>query len=503
MNTKVKHVVIVGGGSAGWMAAAMLSRLMGQQLNITLIESPDIATVGVGEATIPPLQVFNQALGISEPDFIKATQGTFKLGIEFENWYKRGDSYMHAFGQFGKDLALTPFHHYWLKSKPADTASFWDYSLNYQAAKANRFTPLATIKGPSLPGITHAYHFDATLYAALLSERSQQQGVTRIAAKVGDVHLNQYNGFIDSLTLENGQSIKGDLFIDCSGFKGLLIEEALKTGYDDYSHWLLCDSALAVPCKPTTLTIPYTRSIAHQAGWRWRIPLQHRTGNGIVYSSQFMSDEQAQKELLDNLDNEAIGTPKQLRFTPGRRLKQWHKNCVSLGLSSGFLEPLESTSLHLIQSGLIRLIKLFPTLDMPSSYQDEYNRQSKREFEQIRDFIILHYRLNQHQELPFWRYCQTMAIPESLREKIELFEQTGNVFRHQEELFSEAAWVQVMLGQGIVPQRCHPLTEGLTGQQLSQFLSDLSGIYRNSCDQLPSHDQFIHHHCRAPAQHDA
>ena len=492
---KIRDIVIVGGGSSGWMTAAMLARLFKSILNITLIESEDIGTVGVGEATIPPLQIFNNVLGISEADFINATQATFKLGIQFENWGKPNEAYMHAFGNVGKDIGFTQFHHYWLSTSPKEVNSFWDYSVNYQAAKHNKFQVLQQIPNSPLAGLTHAYHFDAALYAQFLRRFSEQLGVKRIEGQITAVELTP-NGDIESVTLGSGKTVTADFFIDCSGFAALLIEKALKVGFDSYQHWLPCDSAYAVPCEKTAAITPYTRSIAHDAGWQWQIPLQHRTGNGLVYCSRYISDDAAKQLLLNHLDGKPLAEPKKINFKTGRRIKQWHKNCVAIGLSSGFLEPLESTSLHLVQSAIIRLSKLFPHQGIAQANVDEFNRQSQLEFEQIRDFIILHYHLNQREDAKengFWYQCRTMLLPESLQQKIALFRATGTVFRHQDELFTEAAWIQVMLGQGIRPQDFNPLAATIQPQALSEFLLNMRTIIDNTVTKLPTHDQYLAH----------
>ncbi|MGI2037497.1 tryptophan halogenase family protein [Shewanella frigidimarina] len=501
--TIIKNIVIVGGGTSGWMTAAMLAKLFKTQLNITLIESDTIGTIGVGEATIPPLQIFNSVLGISEKDFIKATQATYKLGIEFENWHQQGDAYMHAFGNIGRDLGFTSFHHYWLSAQTHcgqqnqstfSAKDFWQYSLNYQAAKHNKFQPIQSIAQAQMSGITHAYHFDASLYANLLRQYSIQRGVVRVEGTITKTQLTN-DGAIDSVTLQNGDCINGDLFIDCSGFSALLIEKALGIEYENWQHWLPCDSAYAVPCESTSPLTPYTKATAHDAGWQWRIPLQHRTGNGIVYSSQHMSDEQAKQHLLANLDGKQLNEPRKINFTTGRRVKQWHKNCVAIGLSSGFLEPLESTSLHLVQSAIIRLTKLFPRNGIQSQHIDEFNRQSQTEFEQIRDFIILHYHLNAKQsadgEHGLWQQCRDMDIPESLQRKIDLFKSTATVFRHQDELFTEAAWIQVMLGQGIIPSDYHPLTQAVSQVDLTDYLSNIRKVIATTVNQMPTHEAYI------------
>ena len=491
-NNKVKEVVIVGGGTAGWITASLLSKILGKAINITLIESDKIGIIGVGEATIPPMLNFNSALGLDEKDFIRKTKATIKLGIQFENWQHQGDSYMHAFGSLGKNFPFCDFHHFWVKSQELGIKSdFWDFSLNYQAAKQNKFSPIQQIEGTNLPGIAHAYHFDAGLYAKLLRQCAEKFGVQRIEGLIEEVKVNQQNGVVDSVVLENGESIAGDLFIDCSGLHALLIEKTLKTGFEDWSHWLPCDSAMAVASESVLPITPYTRAIAHKAGWQWRIPLQHRTGNGIVYSSQHMTDELAKKTLLENLDSQPIAEPRLIKFTTGRRRKQWHKNVVSIGLSSGFLEPLESTSIHLIQTAVIRLIKHFPNDGINELEVESFNQQAKVEMEQIRDFIILHYKLNERSDSEFWKMCQGMDVPDSLQEKIELFKQTGKIFRQQDELFSEVAWQQVMVGQGNVPVDHHPLVNALSKEQLEDLMANLKTLINRTVDKMPRHEVFL------------
>ncbi|MDT0581726.1 tryptophan halogenase family protein [Brumicola blandensis] len=484
-------IVVVGGGSSGWMTASMLSRLIGKQHEITLVESEEVGTVGVGEATIPPIAYFNKVLGINEAEFVNATKGTFKLGIEFDGWRDAEHSYMHAFGRVGKDMGMAGFHHTWLRGKSLGlNTDFWDYSLNYQAAKNNKFGFLQKIPNTQLPGLVHAYHFDAGLYAAYLRQLSEKMGCIRVEGFIDKVNLEPISGNILSLSLKSGKVIEGDFFIDCSGFKALLIEGALKTGYEDWRHWLPCDSAMAMPCESVTPIKPFTKSIAHRAGWQWRIPLQHRTGNGVVYSSEFMSDDEASAHLMNNVDGRALGEPRPIKFTTGRRVKQWHKNCVAIGLSSGFLEPLESTSLHLVQSAIVRLVKLFPQQEINQANVDEYNRQSQIEFERIRDFIILHYKLNNRTE-PFWQRMKAMEIPDTLQQKMTLFKETGSIFREQDELFTEAAWQQVMIGQGIEPKSYHTLADSLSDEQASELLQNLSAIMQGTAAKLPSHNDFL------------
>ncbi|HEY0436594.1 MAG TPA: tryptophan halogenase family protein, partial [Phenylobacterium sp.] len=416
----IRDVVIVGGGTAGWMAAAALSRLRANGVTrITLIESDEIGTVGVGEATIPPIQTFNALLGIDEADFLRHTQGTFKLGIQFVGFTRPGHVYMHPFGGFGADMEAIKFYQFWLKLNAlGQTPGIEAYSLCATAAGLGRFErPVPERAGP-LSSLTYAYHFDASLYARYLRAYSEAQGVTRREGKVVDVNLRGEDGFIESVTLAGGDKVAGDLFIDCSGFRGLLIEQALKTGYEDWSHWLACDSAVAVPCAGVENPTPYTRCSARDGGWQWRIPLQHRVGNGYVYSSAHVSDEEAAATVLANLDAPALAEPRVLRFKTGMRRKAWNRNCVALGLSSGFMEPLESTSIHLIQAGITKLLALFPDRGFDPVEIAEYNRLTEIQWSHIRDFIILHYKATERDDTSFWRQCRTMSIPESLERKI-------------------------------------------------------------------------------------
>lgn len=489
---KIQNVVIVGGGTAGWVTAALMIKVLDKTLNITLVESDKIGTIGVGEATIPPIIPFNNALGLDEKAFLKATKGTLKLGIEFENWKQKGDKYMHAFGGVGKNFPFCDFYHFWVKSQQLGYESeFGDFSLNYQASKDNKFAKLKRIEGTNLPGIEYAYHFDAGLYAKFLRDFCEPLGVKRVEGIINHVQVDDENGYVENVTLEDGTEISGDLFIDCTGLKALLIEETLSTGYDDWSHWLPCDRAMAVPCEATSPILPYTRSIAHDAGWQWRIPLQHRTGNGIVYSSKHMSDEEAQNVLMSNIDGKPLGEPKVIPFRTGRRRKQWNKNVVAIGLSSGFFEPLESTNIHLIQTAATRLLKFFPHHGIKDEEVNEFNRQSLIESERMRDFIILHYKQNQRDDTAFWRACQRMDVPESLSQKMALFEQTGKIFREQDELFTEIAWQQVMIGQGLIPKDHHPLVDSLSSEQITELMDNLKVIIKRSVKNMTSHDEFL------------
>ena len=490
LKKSINRVVIAGGGTAGWLAASLLKKLLGQAIEITLVESEAIGTVGVGEATIPPIRLVNQVLGIDEAQFIHDTKATVKLAIRFENWKTKGECYYHTFGAPGRSMAFCHFHHYWVKARQQGLKNdLWDYDLNYLAAEAGKFAQI-NAKDPVLE-LPFAYHFDASLYAQYLRKLSEQMGVVRVEGKIARVQRCNDSGYIQALHLESGEVIDGDLFIDCTGFKGLLIEGALGAGYDDWSHLLPCDSALAVPSERHEKTAPYTRSIAHDAGWQWRIPLQHRNGNGHVYSSRYISDDQACDTLLSNLDTKPLGDPKLIKFTTGRRRKQWYKNVVAVGLSSGFLEPLESTSIHLIQSAIVRLIQLFPHNGVTKSLIDEYNKQSELEFEQIRDFLVLHYVVNERTDSAFFNDMRNITLPDSLAHKIELFKENGVLQREQNDLFLESSWLQVLYGQGVMPKDYHGLVNSVSDAQLNQMLTKLLELKREPITKLPSHDDYI------------
>ncbi len=493
MNTKkIQNVVIVGGGTAGWMTASLLAKVIGKSINITLVESEKIGIIGVGEATIPPIIAFNNALGLDEKEFMKATKGTIKLGIQFEGWTNNDSSYMHAFGEIGKNFPFCGFHNFWVKSQQMEIKSdFWDFSLNYQAATHGKFDRIKGIEGTSLPGIGYAYHFDASLYAKFLCKFSENLGVNHIEGTINHVTLNDDNGYIESLQLEDGSEIKGDLFVDCTGLAALLIEKTLSTGFDDWSQWLPCNRAMAVPSESSDRIIPYTRSIAHEAGWQWQIPLQHRTGNGMVYSSKHMTDEEAKKSLLANLDGKPLDEPRVISYQTGRRRKQWNRNVVCIGLSAGFFEPLESTNIHLIQTGAVRLLKLFPHNGIKDEEIAEYNHQSKTEYERIRDFIILHYKISGRTDTTFWKQCQLMDIPDTLSQKLALFKETGKVFHEQGDLFTEMAWMQVMIGQGASPKDYHPLVDGLAKKQVEELIADLKNLINRTVDRMPTHEDFL------------
>lgn len=497
MERRVGDIVIIGGGTAGWMAAAALARFVAGQARITLVESEEIGTVGVGEATIPQLRLFNAGLGIDEPEFVRETQGTFKLGIQFVGWGRPDDRYVHAFGTIGRGHGLLPYHHYWLRYRGAHPdASFWDASPTALAAAENRFAPPVERPGQQASGVSYAFHFDASLYAAYLRRYAEKRGVVRVEGRIADVALRGVDGFVDAVVLADGRRVGGDLFIDCSGFRGLVIEQALQAGYEDWTRYLPCDRALAVPCEGVSPLTPYTRATAREAGWQWRIPLQHRIGNGYVYCSAFMSDEQAAATLMGNLDGRELADPRPLRFTAGKRRNAWVRNCIALGLASGFMEPLESTSIHLVQAGIARLLQLFPTAGFDAADIAEFNRQTDFEWRAIRDFLILHYHANQRPG-DFWRHRREMAIPDSLAHRLELFRANGRIFREHEELFAEVGWLQVLLGQHVDPAGYHPLADQLSHQELEQLMTVSRNHAQAVAAGMPDHAAFIARHCAA------
>ncbi len=485
-----RRVVVAGGGTAGWMAAAALARTMGDAIELTLIESDAIGTIGVGESTIPPLVVYNRLLGISEAEFMRATQATFKLGINFEHWKTVGESYFHSFGTTGRDHWSAGFQHFWMHGQAkGHTASFDDYCIELQAARLSKFAHLPDNR------INYAYQLDSSLYAAFLRKLAEADGARRIEGKIAEVHLHGESGDIASLLLESGERIEGDLFIDCTGFRALLMEGALGVGYDDWSHYLPCDSAIAVQTASVRPPLPYTRAIAHDAGWQWRIPLQHRQGNGIVYCSRYLDKDAALERLFSSVEGERLTQPNFIRFTTGARTKQWHRNCIAIGLAGGFMEPLESTSIHLIQRAILRLVRMFPMGEVSERDVAEFNDQQMTDMEQIRDFLILHYNATERRDSPFWRQCADMAIPESLTHKIELFRETGRVFRKNEELFVENSWVQVMMGQGIMPHAYHPVATKLSDAELDHLLSGLRDNVAKTVANLPDHHAYVAQYC--------
>lgn len=492
MNKPINKVVIAGGGTAGWMTAAALTKLMGKGLQVELVESDEIGTVGVGEATIPTLHLYHRLLGLNEAEVMAATNATFKLGINFENWHDVGKDYLHSFGFLGKDCWACGFQHFWVKGIQKGIASqIGDYCTEHLAARKGRFAILPN------QDYNHAYHLDATLYAKYLRAYAEKGGVIRTEGKIVSVAQHNDNGFIKSLTLASGQVIEGDLFIDCTGFRALLIEQTLNTGFEDWSHWLPCDSAIAVQSKSVETPLAYTRSIARESGWQWRIPLQTRTGNGLVFCSKYLSDDDAKQILLDNIEGEPLNMPRVIKFRTGTRRKHWHKNCVAVGLSSGFLEPLESTSIHMIQRSIIRLLQMFPSQGIVQADVNEFNQQTKVEIENIRDFIILHYKVTDRTDSPFWRYCKNMDIPPSLAHRIEMFKSSAKIYKHANELFGESSWIQVMMGQGLVPEQYHPIVDLMDDNELNSFLMSIKEGAKRKVDNMPNHVEFINHYCKS------
>jgi tryptophan halogenase len=484
------RIVIAGGGTAGWMTAAALGRFLGEGFSVRLIESDAIGTVGVGEATIPQVRLFNQALGIDEDEFLAATQGSYKLGIEFVGWRAPGHRYMHAFGDIGRDVGLVPFQHYWRRAMDLGFARpLSHYSLNEMAARAGRMHRGGPITARTIPPLPYAFHFDAGLYAAFLRRFAEGLGVRRTEGQIDEVE--RQGADVRAIRLASGERIEADLFIDCTGFRALLNQ----SDFEDWSHWLPCDRAVAAPCATGGEFTPYTRATAHAAGWQWRIPLRHRTGNGHVFSSRHMSEDEATAILLDNLDAEPVGEPRTLRFAAGKRREAWSGNVVGIGLSSGFLEPLESTSIFLIQSAIQRLLKLLPGRTVRPADRAEYNRQTDFEIERIRDFIILHYALNERPE-PFWAEMRAMELPVTLRAKLDLFAASGRITREHEELFTEVGWLQVMIGQGLLPEGYHPLADAIPDADLAEYMDTIEKLYAREVGQMPSHADFIARHTK-------
>ena len=494
---RIRKLVIVGGGTAGWMAAAALSNWFPKgSMEITLIESDEIGTVGVGEATIPPLLEFNRQLGLSEDEFLAATQGTFKLGIEFVDWGAVGERYFHPFGSHGADINGVHFHQVYLReSKRRPLADIREWSMSAMAAERGRFGRPGPNARLPLSQLVYAFHFDAGLYARFLRSYAEDRRVKRIEGKIVDVAQDGENGHVLSVGLADGRSVDGELFIDCSGFRGLLIEDALGTGYEDWSRWLLCDRAAAVQCALPGPADPFTRCTARSAGWQWRIPLQHRMGNGLVYSSAHMEREEAESLVLANLEAEPIAAPRHLSFTAGRRKLAWKANVVSLGLSTGFIEPLESTSIHLVQSGISKLLALFPDRRFNAAERDEYNRQVQDVFEDLRDFIILHYKATRRRDSDFWNYCRTMDVPDKLASKLELWRSKGRLFRDGQELFGPASWVAVLLGQGVVPEEQDTAVSKIDPAMAAEMIDKMQLSYRLVAEQMPAHAEFVAKAC--------
>jgi len=487
----VKRVVIAGGGTAGWIVAAALSRQLGPLIDITLVESDEIGTVGVGEATIPTHRIFHHLLGVDERAFMRATKATFKLGIAFENWGGIGDRYIHSFGTVGKSTWMADFHHIWMQAREMGLASdLGDYCFELKAAEANKFATSETSQ------INYAYHLDASLYAKFLRQFAESFGAKRVEGLIDTVEQNSDTGYINGLVLKSGERIEGDLFIDCTGFRALLIDKTLETGFTDWSHWLPTDRAIAVQTEATGPALPYTRAIAHDSGWRWKIPLQHRVGNGLVYSSAHLSDEDAQARLLAEIDGSPLTEPRIIRYRTGRREKVWVKNCISIGLSSGFVEPLESTSIHLIQIYASRLVQMFPFHGFSEALATRFNDLARVELERIRDFIILHYKLTERSDSEFWRTMGTMDIPDSLRNRIALFRDTGLAYQEKAELFQVDSWLQVMMGQRLRPQGRHHLGRLMSADQMKMALNGLRANIDKAVASMPTHQDFLDQYMR-------
>ena len=487
-----RRIVVVGGGTAGWMTAAALGRFCVPQTSVTVVESDEIGTVGVGEATIPSIQMFNNSLELDEAEFLAATGGTYKLGIAFDGWGHPDEAYVHAFGLVGSALGVVPFHHYWLRGRALGFAKpLGHYILHTIAIAGNRFAHLERPPGSLQPPLPYAFHFDASLYAKYLRKHAEKRGVARQEGKIVSVERNQQNGDIAAVVLANGTRVAGDLFVDCSGFRGLLIEQELESGFEDWSEWLQSDRAVAVPCARVDPLIPLTRSIARKGGWQWRIPLQHRIGNGYVFNSGAISEDEATATLLANLDDEPMADPRTLRFTTGRRRKCWIRNVVAIGLSSGFIEPLESTSIHLIQTGVNRLLELLPRGEISDAMRDDYNDRSAWEMDRVRDFVILHYHANQRVGEPYWDKLRAMRVPEELQHKIDMFRSSARIHSSFDELFDARAWIQVLLGQNVTPETWHPIADMLPEKRLREFLDGLERAHMQDVSRMPDHGAFV------------
>jgi tryptophan 7-halogenase len=500
----IRSIAIVGGGTAGWMTAASLAKfLKNLHVRIRLIESEQIGTVGVGEATIPPIMEYIRALGIDENDLIRKTKSTFKLAIEFKDWTRIGHSYMHPFGQTGLDMGPVAFSAYWLKALREGNASrLEEYSLQAAAAYGGKFMRPVNVANSPVAGITYALHFDASLFARYLRTIAEAGGVERTEGRVQSVSLKSEDGFISSLTLESGERVEADLYIDCSGFRGLLIEGALQTGYEHWNHWLPCDRAVAMPCERTQALSSYTRVTAKAAGWQWRIPLQHRIGNGYVYCSNFLSDALAQEELLSSIEGNALADPLKLQFATGRRKRFWSKNCVAIGLSAGFLEPLESTSIHFIQRAITMLLTLFPDRNFRAAEIDRYNKILGAEYERVRDFLVLHYSTSERDDSDMWRHCRNVPKPDSLQERIDLFRSHGRILREDFELFPTQSWLYVMVGQNIMPENDDPLVGILDPVLVSDNLANIRDVVHKCAQSMPAHEDYIKQNCAASAASD-
>jgi hypothetical protein len=496
----IRKIVIVGGGTAGWMTAAPLAQRLGKRCEVVLIESPEIGTIGVGEATLPTIRYYNLSLGLDGAEFVKATQATFKLGIDFKDWGHIGNRFFHGFGDFGPDIENRSPYMYWLRlaRELKDVPSYEEWSVATVMARNYRFMPPYGDKPAPTNAYSYGFHFDAGLYAAYLRDYATQRGAVRIEGMITDVEQHPETGFITAVKLRDGRRVEGDLFVDCSGFRGLLIEGVYQAGYEDWSEMLPCNSAQAVACAKVEKITPYTTSTAKQAGWTWRIPLQHRTGNGHVYCNAFTSDEEASRVLLEGLDAPALGEPRQLRFTTGRRRKSWIKNCVAIGLSSGFLEPLESTSINMIENAVGWLVQFFPERDCRPELADEFNRLVTERYVAVRDFIVLHYKLTKRDDSEFWRYCADMPIPDSLRHQIELFRETGRVILYDPQGFSVSSHVSLLMGLGVNPKTYDPFIDALDLRQLHAHFAKVRESIMRTVQATPDHAQYIREHAAAP-----
>ena len=497
----ISSIAIIGGGTAGWMTAAALSRkLPRDRVKIRLVESAEIGIIGVGESTIPHIRYFNQMVGIDEADFMRRTHATFKLGIEFTDWGRIGARYVHPFGDFGRGIAGVGFHHYWNRLRQTGEASdIGDYSVAVVAARRGKFGFPSTDERSVLSSFSYAFQFDATKYAPYLRTLAEARGVERTEGTVVDVNLRAEDGHIASVILKSGEVVTADFFFDCTGFHGRLIEQAMKTGYEDWSRWLPCDRAVAVPCEMQGPPVAYTRATARQAGWQWRIPLQHRVGNGHVYASAYMDDDQAGRTLLETIEGRPLAEPRVLKFQAGIRRKTWNRNCLAVGLSGGFLEPLESTSIHLIQVAIGHFLEMMPAKEIDPVDCDEYNRRIEIEFLRIRDFLILHYHATARDDSDFWNYCRTMSIPDSLAYKIEQFQRRGYVVPYKDGIFRPASWIALYLGQGVVPERYDPLADQLDLAKVRDLAAGLRALVSNAVDSLPPVATVLDGYCRASA----
>ncbi|MDR7116172.1 tryptophan 7-halogenase [Caulobacter sp. BE254] len=496
---RLRKIVIVGGGTAGWMTAAALGRFLKDgHTEVTLVESEEIGTIGVGESTIPQINIFNRMLGLDENEFVRRTMATFKLAIDFVDWKQIGHRYYHPFGPYGLDMEGVSFHAYWLRLQAmGQAADLTEYSLQALASAQSKFMRANGQRNSPLGTLSHAYHIDAALYARMLRDYAEARAVRRQEGRIVQVHQRAEDGFVEAVTLESGQRVEGDLFIDCSGFRGLLIEQTLKTGFEDWSHWLLNDRAVAVPCELGGSRQPVTRATARPAGWQWRIPLQHRLGNGYAFSSQHISEDEATADLLAGLDGAPLRDPFTLRFTAGRRKKSWNKNVVAIGLSAGFMEPLESQSIHLIQVGISRLLAMFPDRRFETPDIDRYNRVMRFEYETIRDFLILHFHATRRSDTPYWDYLREMPIPDYLADKIAVFKSHGRVFRENEELFTDTSWFAVMVGQGLEPRGHDPMADVMSDDELRARMANIHAVIAKAAQVMPDHMRFIADNCAA------